>query len=400
MLAPETGKVSWVSMGLWRVLFLAEVDRHPSKSQDPSSGSEVIVLEVKPGSALPAISGRTSSRSKPALGCSAATSWRLAPRNLNHSKVRTHAATGLKCHSVTSHCLDFYGCRNNSLKHHVALPGVRQRHIPSVPPTIHCGGCGGCLLEGAHDAKIMERFTKVLGIADPITPASSPASLLFKCRGHSGSKAHSASSSVSLFLPEYNLTMSSLGGPGAGGEGAPEKRGTGRPKGSGKKIISPTATPSMSRKRGRPLGSRNQKTLTALAAAAAAAPAAAASIGVAPAIGGEGVPRKRGPGRPKGSGKKAVTVATVAPSPACRRGRLPGSKNNKTLAALAATASGSVGPSAAASSPAGPSRLQPTLPALQLPAYTSAEGWSTFIVPVLAGAKDRLRLPSQFVEAI
>jgi hypothetical protein len=47
---------------------------------------------------------------------------------------------------------------------------------------------------------------------------------------------------------------------------------------------------------------------------------------------------------------------------------LPGSKNNKTLAALAA--------------------------------YTSAEGWSTFIVPVLAGAKDRLRLPSQFVEAM
>jgi hypothetical protein len=38
------------------------------------------------------------------------------------------------------------------------------------------------------------------------------------------------------------------------------------------------------------------------------------------------------------------------------------------------------------------------LPALQPPAYTSAEGWSTFIVPVLAGAKDLLRLPSQFVE--
>jgi hypothetical protein len=38
------------------------------------------------------------------------------------------------------------------------------------------------------------------------------------------------------------------------------------------------------------------------------------------------------------------------------------------------------------------------LPALQPPAYTSAEGWSTFIVPVLAGAKDRLRHPSQFVE--
>jgi hypothetical protein len=34
------------------------------------------------------------------------------------------------------------------------------------------------------------------------------------------------------------------------------------------------------------------------------------------------------------------------------------------------------------------------IPALQPPAYTSAEGWSTFIVPILVGAKDLLRLPS------
>jgi hypothetical protein len=40
------------------------------------------------------------------------------------------------------------------------------------------------------------------------------------------------------------------------------------------------------------------------------------------------------------------------------------------------------------------------LPALQPPVYVSAEGWSTFIVPVLAGAKDRLRLLSQFMEAM
>jgi hypothetical protein len=39
-------------------------------------------------------------------------------------------------------------------------------------------------------------------------------------------------------------------------------------------------------------------------------------------------------------------------------------------------------------------------PALQPPAYTSAEGWSTFIVPILAGAKDLLCLPSQFVESM
>jgi hypothetical protein len=37
-LAPETGKVSWDSMGLRRVLFLAEVNTRPSKSQGSSSG--------------------------------------------------------------------------------------------------------------------------------------------------------------------------------------------------------------------------------------------------------------------------------------------------------------------------------------------------------------------------
>jgi hypothetical protein len=40
------------------------------------------------------------------------------------------------------------------------------------------------------------------------------------------------------------------------------------------------------------------------------------------------------------------------------------------------------------------------LPALQPPAYTSAEGWSTFIVLVLTGARDHLCLPSQFVEGM
>jgi hypothetical protein len=34
------------------------------------------------------------------------------------------------------------------------------------------------------------------------------------------------------------------------------------------------------------------------------------------------------------------------------------------------------------------------LSALQLPAYASAKGWTTFIIPVLAGGEDRLRLPS------
>jgi hypothetical protein len=94
-LAPKTDEVSWVSMGLWRVLFLAEVYSRPSKSQDPSSGSEVVALMAKSRGVPPAISRRAGSGTGPALGCSAAASRRPAPWDLNRFGVRTHAATGL-----------------------------------------------------------------------------------------------------------------------------------------------------------------------------------------------------------------------------------------------------------------------------------------------------------------
>jgi hypothetical protein len=82
-LAPKTGEVSWVSMGLRRVLFLAEVYSHLLKSQDPSSGSEIVAPMAKFRGVLPAVSGRAGSRIDPASGCSAAASRHLAPRNLN-----------------------------------------------------------------------------------------------------------------------------------------------------------------------------------------------------------------------------------------------------------------------------------------------------------------------------
>jgi hypothetical protein len=94
-LAPETGEVSWVSMGLRRVPFLAEVSTLPSMSRDFSSGSEVADLEVKFCGASPTVSGRAGSRIDPALGCSAAASRFPAPWNLNHFGNWTHAATGL-----------------------------------------------------------------------------------------------------------------------------------------------------------------------------------------------------------------------------------------------------------------------------------------------------------------
>jgi hypothetical protein len=86
-LAPKTSEVSWVSMGLRRVLFLAKVDSHPSKSQDPSSDSEIAGLEVEPHGASLAISGRAGSRAGPALGYFAVASRGPAPRNLNHFRV-------------------------------------------------------------------------------------------------------------------------------------------------------------------------------------------------------------------------------------------------------------------------------------------------------------------------
>jgi hypothetical protein len=39
-------------------------------------------------------------------------------------------------------------------------------------------------------------------------------------------------------------------------------------------------------------------------------------------------------------------------------------------------------------------------PALQPPAYISAEGWSTYIIPALARSRDLLRLPSQFTDSM
>jgi hypothetical protein len=82
-LAPETGELSWVSMGLRRVPFHAEVSTLPLESQDSSSGLEVIDLEVKFCRALSAVSGHAGSRIGPALGYSATASRHPAPRNLN-----------------------------------------------------------------------------------------------------------------------------------------------------------------------------------------------------------------------------------------------------------------------------------------------------------------------------
>jgi hypothetical protein len=81
-------------------------------------------------------------------------------------------------------------------------------------------------------------------------------------------------------------------------------------------------------------------------------------------------------------------MAAAAPlSPHCR-GWPPGSKNKKALATLGAIASTSVRTRAAILPPVGLSWPWLEKLALQPPAYISAEGWSTCIIPVLAGARD------------
>jgi hypothetical protein len=186
--------------------------------------------------------------------------------------------------------------------------------------------------------------------------------------------------------------MSSLSGSAASGDKVPE--------GSKEEVKAPETAPSVSRKCGRPKGSRNKSTLEALAAKAAAA----ASTFVAPQATGApsdaGVLEKRRPGRPKGSGRKTASAAAAAPSLPRRRGRPLGSKNKKAPAAFGAIASTSARPRATATPLVGPSWPWLEKPALQPPAYISAEGWSTCIIPVLAGARDLLRLPSQFTSSM
>jgi hypothetical protein len=125
--------------------------------------------------------------------------------------------------------------------------------------------------------------------------------------------------------------MSSVGGSTVGGDGVLEKRGPDHPKGSGKKIKVPEMMPPASQKCGRPKGSCNQETMAALEAVATAAPTTTAAAGVALALGGEGVPKKRGPGHPRGSGRKTAPTTAAAPSSPCRRGRPTGSKTKEPL---------------------------------------------------------------------
>jgi hypothetical protein len=165
------------------------------------------------------------------------------------------------------------------------------------------------------------------------------------------------------------------------------------PEGSEKEVEAPETAPSVSRKRGRPKGSRNKSTLEALAAKASATASTSVAPQAAGASGDAGIPEKRRPGHPKGSRKKTAPAAAAVPLSSRCRGRPLGSKTKKapTVFRVATTLAG---PHAAAPPPLGPSRPWLEKPALQPPTYISAQGWSTCIIPALAGSRDLLRLPS------
>jgi hypothetical protein len=96
----------------------------------------------------------------------------------------------------------------------------------------------------------------------------------------------------------------------------------------------------------------------------------------------------------------------AAPSVPHKRGRSQGSRNKKTLAALAATAAATSSENAVAAV-GGPSGVAtgaaclPHRPSTSQPsAYTLANRFVTFLVPVLAGSEECLPLPFKFVDAM
>jgi hypothetical protein len=92
-----------------------------------------------------------------------------------------------------------------------------------------------------------------------------------------------------------------------------------------------------------------------------------------------------------------------------KRGRPLGSRNKKTLAALAAaaaTVSAEAAPTAAAATDnsfgvvAGVARKSRRSPEKQWPAYTLVNGYTTFLAALQAGCKVRLPLPFRFVDTM
>jgi hypothetical protein len=182
--------------------------------------------------------------------------------------------------------------------------------------------------------------------------------------------------------------MSSLGAFSGTGAGTPSGLGgrkRGRPLGCQNKAKDPTATPPVPQRRGRPPGSRNKKTLEALAAAAAAEPSGVArSTAVATAPGGVVALAVANTATPAG----ATSITGLAGTPLEAVAALVGA----TMAVGAAPpglAGGNIGGSSSAA--AGKARKPRRPPPQQRLSYTLKHRYTTSVVHLLAWCRSACR---------
>jgi hypothetical protein len=188
--------------------------------------------------------------------------------------------------------------------------------------------------------------------------------------------------------------MSSLGaidGAGARAAGGSGGRKRGRPLRSQNKVKDLAAMPLVPRRRGCPPGSRNKKTLVALAAAAAAEPS--------------GVSRSTAIAAAPGGVVALATANAAAPVAATSAAGLTGTPLEAVATLVGATmAIGAAPPglagksvSGSSSTAAGKARKPQHPPPKQRLSYTPKHRFATSVVHLLAGCEERLSLPASFI---
>jgi hypothetical protein len=187
-------------------------------------------------------------------------------------------------------------------------------------------------------------------------------------------------------------TFGATSGARAGAADGPGGRKRGRLYWSQNKVRDPAAMPPVPHKHGRPPGSRNKKTLAALAAAAAAEP-----FGVSHSTAIVAAP----------GGRVAMAAANAAvPAAATSVAGLTGTPLEAAAALVgAAMAFGAAPPGLAVEDVGGSSRaaagkawMRPRCPpSRQRLSYVPKHGFATSVVPLLAGCQERLPLPASFI---
>jgi hypothetical protein len=183
-------------------------------------------------------------------------------------------------------------------------------------------------------------------------------------------------------------SLEAFSGAGAGTAGGLGGRKRGRPLGSINKAKDPAVMPPVPQRRGRQPGSRNKKTLEALAVVAAAEPFGA----------GHSTAIVAAPG-----GAVALAAANAAvPAAVTSVASLTGTPLEAAAALVSAAMAfraaplGLAGPSIDGSSSKARTR-PPRPPFRQRLSYVPKHGFATSVVPLLAGCKEHLPLPASFI---